>query len=44
MKSNMFYNCVMCQLFLDFSDQIVRQDNLSVNVQGANTPSEGPRI
>jgi len=33
-----------CQLFLDFSDQIVRHDNLSVHVQELNAPCESSRI
>jgi len=34
----------MCQIFLDFSNQIVRHDNSSVHVQGCNEPSTSFRI
>jgi len=39
-KSKVFDNFAMCQLFLDFRDQIVRPDSLSVHVQGSNAPCE----
>jgi len=39
-KSKLFTNFATCQLFLDFSDQIVRFDNSSVYVQGSNAPCE----
>ena len=44
MKSNVFTNFTTCQLFLDFSDQIVRHDNLSVHVHGLNAPCEWSKI
>jgi len=34
----------MCQLFLDFSDQIVRKDYSSVSVQGLYGPGESSRL
>jgi len=37
-ESKLFTNFATCQLFLDFSDHIVRHNNLSVHVQGSNTP------
>jgi len=39
-KSNLFTNFATCQLFLDFSDQLVTHDNLSLHVQGPNAPCE----
>ena len=44
MKSNLFTNFAVCQLFLDVCVQIVRHDNLSVHVQGSNAPCESSRI
>jgi len=44
MKSNLFTNFALCQLFLDFSDQIVRHDTLSVHVQGSNAPYGSSKI
>jgi len=35
---------ITCQLFLDFSDQIVGQDYLSVSVQGSYGPCECSRL
>jgi len=35
---------VTCQLFVDFSDQIVRQDHSSVCVQGSYGPCESSRL
>ena len=32
-------NFATCQLLLDFSEQIVRHDDLSVHVQGSKAPS-----
>ena len=43
-KSKLITNFATCQRFLDFSDQIVRHDNLSVHVQGLNAPCESSRI
>ena len=43
-KSKLFTGFATCQLSLDFSDQIVRHDNLSVNMQESNTPCESSRI
>jgi len=37
-KCNSCTTFTTCQLLLDFSDQIVRHDNLSVHVQGSNAP------
>ena len=44
MKSKLFTNFAACQLFLDFSDNVVRHDHASVHVQGSNAPCEGSRI
>jgi len=43
-KRNMFSNFAMCQIFLDLSDQILRPDTSSVNVQGLNAPCESSKI
>jgi hypothetical protein len=43
-KSKLFTNFATRQLFLDPSDQIVRLDNSSVHVQGANARCEISRI
>jgi len=45
-KSKLFTNFAMCQLVHDFSDQIVRLDNVSMYVQRSNAPCErsGTRI
>jgi len=43
-KSKLFPNFARCQPFLDFSDIIVRHDDLSVHVQGSNASCEGSRI
>jgi len=43
-KSNMCTDCATRQLFLDFSDQIVRNENSSVHVQGWNAPCKSCRI
>jgi hypothetical protein len=43
-KSKVFTNFATCQLFLGFSDQNVRDDNLSVHVQGSNAPCECSKI
>jgi len=40
----MFTNFARCQLFVDFSDQIVRNDNSSALIQGSNAPCESSRI
>ena len=44
MKSNLYTNFATCQLFLDFSDKIVRHNNLSAHVQQLNAQCESSRI
>jgi hypothetical protein len=43
-KIKLFTNFSLCQLLLDFSDQIVRHDNLSIHEPGSKAPSESSRI
>ena len=43
-KSNLFTNFAPGQLFLDFSNQIVRCDKSSVHVQGSNALYDSSRI
>ena len=43
-KSKFFTNFAICDLLLDFSDNIGRDDNSSVHVQGSNAPGEWSRI
>jgi len=43
-EKQVFTNFAVCELFLDFSDQILRHDNSCVHVQGSNASYENSTI